>query len=419
MSLSTILQHVKKKGQPPAKAPQAGKSVEASQSSGNGSSSRSNDRSSPSTSSTYTYRSGEKHEVDPVVAMLKEKRRLEREKREQEERAKKGLAPKKSKSANGANGANGANSTKKAASSSNSKVNGRPSNINSNIGNNSGRGRSSTASPSRDQFQNNQQRKSPVKKLTYNDLMKRATKIDQTKLSIALRPKSKSPESAGAVKPMSRSSSANPELSGSKGRMRTPETGKSNPRGVEPGYRNRSVPLSSERRSAPIGREKQHNRPTEAASHRQHKPQIKAPLPIRGPSTKLEERLKYKDKPLARKGGNRRNVEEYDDYDEDEDDDLDSFIASDEEEEDQRYSRSAGNDYDRDEIWAIFNKGRKRAYYDRYDDYSDDDMEATGADILEEEQSSRRKAELEDRREMEEEKRLAALKKAKKARAGR
>ena len=41
-------------------------------------------------------------------------------------------------------------------------------------------------------------------------------------------------------------------------------------------------------------------------------------------------------------------------------------------------------------------------------------MEATGAEIWEEERRSKRNAELEDRKELEEEQRLAALKKARK-----
>ena len=90
------------------------------------------------------------------------------------------------------------------------------------------------------------------------------------------------------------------------------------------------------------------------------------------------------------------------------DSDLDSFIASDEEEE------QAEPDYDRDEIWAMFNRGKSRAYYDKFNDDDSDDMEATGAEIFEEEQRSKRRAALEDKKEMEEEQRRAELKRRRK-----
>lgn len=123
---------------------------------------------------------------------------------------------------------------------------------------------------------------------------------------------------------------------------------------------------------------------------------VRAPLPSRKPLEKLQQKLKRPD----RTG-----------YNEESEDDWSSFIASDEEEQ-----VSHSQDYDRDEIWSMFNKGRKRLYYDRYDDEDSDDMEATGAEILEEEMRSKRRAVEEDKRELMEEQRLAALKQARKKR---
>lgn len=54
--------------------------------------------------------------------------------------------------------------------------------------------------------------------------------------------------------------------------------------------------------------------------------------------------------------------------------------------------------YSKDEIWEIFGRGRKRDF-DRYDDYNSDDMEATGTEILEEEDRTLKQAKLDDLRE--------------------
>lgn len=96
----------------------------------------------------------------------------------------------------------------------------------------------------------------------------------------------------------------------------------------------------------------------------------------------------------------------YNDYEDD------GFIVNDEEEEDgydndaeyrrrrrrekERQMESQG--YNKDEIWEIFNRGRKRSYYDR-DGYDTDDMEATGTEILEDEERTLRQAKLDDLKE--------------------
>ncbi|KAH3665733.1 hypothetical protein OGAPHI_003921 [Ogataea philodendri] len=68
-------------------------------------------------------------------------------------------------------------------------------------------------------------------------------------------------------------------------------------------------------------------------------------------------------------------------------DDLDDFVVDD--------VRERSRDYNSDEIWGLFNRGKKR----QYQDYDDDDMEATGADIFEEEERALRQARLDDKRE--------------------
>lgn len=77
--------------------------------------------------------------------------------------------------------------------------------------------------------------------------------------------------------------------------------------------------------------------------------------------------------------------------------DMDDFI-DDDEEEDSFVERDPG--YDRDEIWALFNRGKRRSDY-AFDDDDEDDMEANGGEIIEEEERARKMARLEDKREEE------------------
>ncbi|KAG7938035.1 hypothetical protein KL934_000609 [Ogataea polymorpha] len=119
------------------------------------------------------------------------------------------------------------------------------------------------------------------------------------------------------------------------------------------------------------------------------------------PSTALLQKLSKREKPSVAKRDkrpvqrivrtDRYGIEaESGDEDEDsfiEDDSLDDFVVDD--------LRERRRDYNSDEIWQLFNRGKKREYFD--DD--DDDMEATGADILEEEERALRQARLDDKRE--------------------
>ncbi|SCV04265.1 LAMI_0H14730g1_1 [Lachancea mirantina] len=99
---------------------------------------------------------------------------------------------------------------------------------------------------------------------------------------------------------------------------------------------------------------------------------------IAKPNEKLQKRLH------ALKEKRRAN---YGHGDGDEDEGLDDFIEDDEE-----------VDYDREEIWAMFNKGgRKRQY--AYSDDESDDMEANEWEILQEEEHASKMAKLEDKKE--------------------
>lgn len=339
MTLARILENVQKKGKMPT-------------------SSSANDTANRNLpvdrqSSTYTYTNGERKIIDPVVARLKEARRLEREKKEREAREKKGLpakqSPKKPKATIPLR--QGPSKAKPAgASKANTQKNG-------------------TATPIV------ASRPKPTK-MNFNDLMKKASSIDQSKLSISYKAKSKSPETDKRFKSPSKSRSpsavaSRPPPKASRPTNRAPRAMESDPRPTE---------------KAPIQR---------------------APLPTRGPSEKLAHKLKGKTK--ATNPAIRGSSREPNEYDEEEDDDLDSFIASDEEED--AYQQ---DDFDRDEIWAMFNRGKSRSHYQQYDDYDSDDMEATGAEIFAEENRSKRRAEIEDRKELEEEQRRAELKRQRK-----
>ncbi|KAG7826066.1 hypothetical protein KL909_000118 [Ogataea angusta] len=119
------------------------------------------------------------------------------------------------------------------------------------------------------------------------------------------------------------------------------------------------------------------------------------------PSTALLEKLSKREKPNVAKRDKRpvqrkAHTDSYgieaDSGDEDEDsfiedDSLDDFVVDD--------PRERRRDYNSDEIWQLFNRGKKRQYFDD----EDDDMEATGADILEEEERALRQARLDDKRE--------------------
>lgn len=328
MSLSSILQRVQNKGKLPVKQ-------------GN--------ESNQNTSQNIEIGTGARpqREVDPVVARLKELRKQENEKKLQLAREKKGLPPIKPKQ----------QKAPKQPQSQNTQS--QP------------RGRQKVPPPPPPPTA----QKPIAKKLKFNDLMKKASKIDQSSLSINLRQKTQSPEASTKAKPVK--PSVKPGHS------------------AQPRVATQRKPIESRKPS-----DKGNNAHNNSASSKS-----KAPIPIRKPSSMLQQKLKVK-KPAQ----NSRPSHSYDADDYESEEELDGFVVSDEEE-----TSHQEPDYDRDEIWAMFNKGKKRSHYD-YDDYDSDDMEATGAEILDEEYKSRRTAEIEDRREAIEEARRAALKEAKRRR---
>lgn len=127
---------------------------------------------------------------------------------------------------------------------------------------------------------------------------------------------------------------------------------------------------------------------THSVLERNLKTENRRTVGFRGPSEKLKKKLDAR-----KKMEKTRNYYDEDSYD-DEDDD---FIVHDEE---QDYNDDeADTGYDRNEIWNIFNRGKKARSYD-YDDYDDEsDMEATGDQVFDEEDYSNRQALLEEKRE--------------------
>ena len=340
MSLASILQRVQNKGKLPVKSGDE------------------NPKEHPQKPSSSRPSPPKSRQVDPVVAQLKEKRRLENELKLQQAREKKGLPPLKRQTAK--------LSTARAPSkprTHGTKPGAQPTPRQPH----KPAGSAHPAGPAHPAGSAPRAASVPAKKLKFTELMKRASKIDQSQLSINIRPKTASPEVSSKPKP-----AVKPTILKKPGKM-APLKASSEPA-------NRTTPQSKAR----------------------------APIPIRKPSSVLEQKLKSKSGPT--KQSSSRYQYDNDEYGDDEE--LDGFVVSDEEEQNQ-YEEA---DYDRDEIWAMFNKGRKRSYYDRYDDYDSDDMEATGAEILDEEFRSRRTAELEDKREALEEQRLAAAKRARKNR---
>ncbi|OBA21848.1 SPT2-domain-containing protein [Metschnikowia bicuspidata var. bicuspidata NRRL YB-4993] len=320
--------------------------------------------------------------VDPVVARLKAARKAEREQKERELREKKGLPAKKATSTKPRIGPRQPARSLAQRTTPNNKS--RTLHTTSN--------RLASAPPL--QAQNTQNEKKP--KMSFSQLMAKASGIDQSKMSIALKQKAKSSEVAGAPKRRtpehdSRPDPASRKLQGLAGSLRnlSQESG-------------RIPSLSARARSGNLAKAAGAPR---APHETQNSSQTRAPHPTRKPSSALAEKLKQKPRGKSQMLGHRAEVHD----DESDESDMDSFIASEDEEMEQDEP-----EYDRDEIWSILNRGKKRSHYS-YDDYDSDDMEATGAEILEEESQSKRNALLEDKREMEKEAKLAALKRARKS----
>lgn len=194
-------------------------------------------------------------------------------------------------------------------------------------------------------------KKEPIKKLSFEELMKRAEQKPKTVQNESSRPKPVDIKKAGFK---SRTNSRSPSSS------------------------SRSV----QRVEKPT--------PKSHHEHNVHKRKVvvESFSRIAQPNEKLAKKLKLKER---RNEDLRRRNQIYDS----EDEDLSDFIEDDEV--DRSEDTSNGVPYDRDEIWSIFNKGGRRRYYD-YDD-EDDDMEANEMEILEEEEMAAKMARLEDKKE--------------------
>lgn len=346
--------------------------------------------------------SGGNRVVDPVVARLKAARKAEREKLELIKREKKGMPPKKKSTDQTHKSVS--QTGQRARSTHNNRKEPKKAPLRAN---------GAKLPPPPNALSNLE--KHP--KMTFAQLMQKASSIDQNKLSIEIKGnKSQEDTTKKAVTNKPNSKDSNTRRSPSTNNtLRKPPSNGSRPDVVLNRPQNLLKKESHNRLS-----NGDHNYPSDPRSTGPSQPH-RGPLPIRKPSSQLQERLKNsgrlvegsKNHDVRKYSKFNRNSDEYghDGVDEDEDDDLDSFIASDEELEED------APDYDRDEIWSMFNRGRKRTYYNHADSDSDD-MEATGAEILAEEARSKRNALEEDRREQEEEERLAALKRARKAQKG-
>lgn len=415
MALSSILQKIQQKGiikhQPPPKPSHDLASLALSIGPSNG---------------------GAERPIDPVVARLKAARKAEREMQEKLMREKKGLGPKKNTTSSTAKKSTvpSRDSSTRSISRSNIKQKGL---------------RTGPSGPQNNKHLPPRQEPKPkMPKMSFAELMQKASSIDQSKLSILLEVgksnDSNLVKSAGGSGSSSTSQKKLPaDNSPSLGKIShsTQSSSKKNIHGTS--HQSSSEPsktkiYGSSQRSIHDSRSSNDRQKSSNGVMAQKKngtgtmgthaePQViqRAPLPIRKPSSQLQAKLKqigrikssdhgYKQVLRDKDGKQRHEYNNDDDEDEEEyDDDLDSFIASDEEIEE------LGPDYDRDEIWSMFNRGRKRTYYN-HDDYDSDDMEATGAEILAEEARSKISAMEEDRREQAEEERLAAIKRARKMR---
>lgn len=288
-------------------------------------------------------------EADPAVQRLKELRRKELEKKALENPKKHQKATKKS-----LNNENKSTRTKRAPKDNHNAVTYKRKN-----------GSKSTLHPQNMQY--NSSKRDPIKKLSFDELMKQAE--------------------TNKVNPGSSKSTKNDNVS-------------NRPRINRPGFKtarvrgdSRSVSRENDlRRSQNTnGNERLQEDIRKSPNKFNEKPSVVVSLPNQGFAKPNE---KFKRQLDSKKLHSKRRYS-----DDDEGSDLDDFIEDDEEEAYERsYSRDPG--YDRDEIWAMFNNGRRHNDYDRYDDEDDeDDMEANELDIMMEEERASKIARLEDKKE--------------------
>lgn len=364
------------------------------------------------------------HDDDPAVRRLKEARRKEREKIDAE-REKKGLKPKAKSS--------------KPSSSSSSTTRKKSSNPSS-----TERRKSSTKSPTpipqpptRSRFKhkpipvNTKDTTPSGPKLSFEELMKQAESIDKPALAAVpfKSVKKTTKEPSRAYKSLQRSrlqesdKSATPSVFSSR-RRRTPDeepissntpskpkipTGPRSKFSFDhlPAVPNRPKPMAPPPRPATFAKPNPAllNKLKRKQDVDQSRKQHQRPLYSSSTSHNNNSKSSYDDIDAVNESGE----DEYDDgygygYEDDYDSEDDGFIVDDEDEDYERMKRKErerqmkSQGYSRDEIWEIFNRGKKRNYYDR-DDYDSDDMEATGTEILEDEERTLKQAKLDDLRE--------------------
>lgn len=242
----------------------------------------------------------------------------------------------------------------------------------------------------------------PLKKMSFEELMRQAEQNDKLPLKSTSEPpvigQSKKLIKPGFKSKSSRVNSVNTHESIRKDRNKLNDKG-----------------FGSREKLEPLNRSKSSSNIEKSGSSSSSKNIVKIPSisvnRFAQPNAKIKQRLErkgYKIQSRRDRFGRQYNKSNNDNYEDDEeeevDSELDDFIEDDLGEEETRYSsRSEDPGYNRDEIWAMFNRGRSRSrYYNDYDDDDDaDDMEANEMEILDEEEYATRMAKLEDKKEEE------------------
>lgn len=403
MGLSSLLLQFEKRGKLPEKSVQTNNPLTLNVQSNNAltkSGTATSTTNTKNTKNTGAKIASTERYVDPAIARLKELRRLEREKLEK-------LKPTtlRKNSTRPANTAQQQQQQRNQGQESQQKASTQRSKTSSStVKNTSKKVSSYELTPVAKQ--------QPTRpKMSYSELMKKAATIDQSKFSVKYPGKdaltksttnSASSPSASASASASRTSTPIPP---SKNGLKHEKERRFNSAGKRPStdtYKNgQKAQAKQQTRPKNIHHQETIKDSALPSSRDLHKRMALAKAAPRQANAKIQEMLEKKRK-MRQEHMKNRNVE----YEES-DDELSDFLVSDDEFEEEDGEGSNGGGYNREEIWAMFNKGKKRQYV--YDDDSDD-MEATGAEVLEEERRSKINAEREDRLEQERLERLAALK---------
>lgn len=204
-------------------------------------------------------------------------------------------------------------------------------------------------------------RREPIKKMSFEELMKQAETQAETSM------KSKSTISNKPIeKPIRKTNVASARLN-------------------KPGFK---------KRGTPIPRIKEQS--NESITEGRKQPEM-VHINTRVSTGFAQPHKRFQAKLDNRKSSSRYAEEEYDE-------DLDDFIEDDEEEQGS-YNRHRARDnhdrgYNRDEIWALFNRrGGRGSNTIPQDDWDSDDMETNEFDIMAEEEEATKAAKLEDKRE--------------------